>query len=160
VHTLAFFAEQTNVLAIDASAIVVFVTALILVWVLNTLLFKPVNRVLDERERRTRGYHSEARAILAECDHKLSRYEAAIRQARAENYTMLEQKRREALQRRTELIAVTKQKIGQQLTEARRQIAEQVAEAKSQLEGEAPLIARRISNSVLGRTVEEVTRLS
>lgn len=157
-HALAFFAEQTNVLAVDATAVVVFLTALILVWALNALLFKPVNQVLDERERRTRGYHSEAKAILAECDHKLSRYEAAIRQARAENYAMLEKSRQEALRRRAELIAETKQDIAGQVSDARRQIAEQVAEAKARLETEAPGIARRISSRVLGRTVQEGTR--
>jgi F-type H+-transporting ATPase subunit b len=153
VQTLAVLAEQPNVLSVDASAVVVFVTALVLIWVLNALLFKPVGHVLDERDRRTRGYESEAKAILAECEHKLHRYEAALRQARADNYALLEHRRKEALQRRADLIGATKQEVGQQVGEARRQIQDQLTSAKAQLEQDVPAIAGRIASRVLGRSV-------
>ena len=159
-YGLAILAGQGNVLAVDATAVVVFLTAWVLIWILNPLLFKPINRVLEEREHRTQGYHSEAKAMLAECDQKLARYEAALRQARAETYEELEQRRKEALQHRARIIEAAKQEIADQLADARQQIQQQVAAAKTQLSAETQIVAQRIAASLLGRQTEEVTRAS
>lgn len=157
-YALAIFAEQGNVLAPDATAAVIFVTALALIWILNSLLFKPINQVLDERNRRTQGYYSEAKAMLAECDQKLARFEAAIRRARADNYEMLEQRRKQALEHRARLIEAAKKEVADQIAEARQQIQQQVAEAKSQLAAESLVMAQRISASLLSGRREEVSR--
>jgi F-type H+-transporting ATPase subunit b len=156
IHALAL---QGNLLAPDATAVVVFVTALVMVGVLNRLLFKPVNQVLDERERRTRGYQSEAKAILAECEHKLSYYEDVIRQARAEGYQMLEQKRREALEKRDHLVGETKREMATSVEQARQTLSEQMTDAKRRLEADAEQVARDITASVLGRRPEGMTKI-
>jgi len=155
IHTLAL---QENVLKPDATALVVFLTTLVLVRVLNRLLFKPVNQILDERERRTRGYYSEARAMLAESEQKLSYYEEVRRQARAEGYRVVEQKRREALERHDQLLAETKREVAAMVAEARRSLREQVVEAKRYLEREAQRTAHAIAGQVLGRRIGEIPR--
>jgi len=160
VYALAMFAEQGSVLAVDATAVIVFLTALLLIWILNPLLFNPINRVLEEREYRTQGYHSETKSMLAECDHKLARYEAALRRARAETYEILEQRRKEALQHRAQIIETAKQEMAECLTVAQQQIRRQVADAQTQLAAESQIFAERIATSLLGRQTEEVRRAS
>jgi F-type H+-transporting ATPase subunit b len=160
VTALAIFAEQGNILSVDATAVVVFLTAIALVWILNPLLFKPLNHVLEERDRRTEGYHAEAQAMLAECEHKLARYEEQMRRARAETYETLEQRRKEALAHRARIIAAAKQDVANQIAQARQQLQQQVAEAKSQLTTEAPAMAQRIAAGILNRQTGEVTRAS
>jgi F-type H+-transporting ATPase subunit b len=158
VNALALFAGQGDILAVDATAAVIFLTALVLIWALNSLLFKPILQVLDERDHRTLGYHSEAKAMLAECDRKLAQYEAAIRRARAENYEMLEQRRKEALAARRHLMEAAKQEVAGQLAEARQQIQQQVTQAKTQLAAETQMTAQRIAATLLRRQTEEVRR--
>ncbi|MBI3950214.1 MAG: ATP synthase F0 subunit B [Acidobacteria bacterium] len=159
-YALAIFAEQGNVLAVDASAAVVFLTTLLFVWILNPLLFRPLNQVLDERNRRTVGYHTEAQAMLGESERKLARYEAEIRRGRAETYEMLEQRRKEAVEHRARIMEAAKQDVANEIAQARQQIQQQVAEAQSQLMAESQRIAQRIAASILGRYTEEVTRAS
>lgn len=149
-------AEQGNVLAVDASAIIVFFTALLLVGAYNKLLFTPINQVIDERTYRTLGYQAEAQAMLAECDRKLAQYEEALRKARAETYDMLEQHRQAALERRLHLIGTTKQQIQTQIAEARHEIQRQVEETKQQLTGQCQVLAHQLASGLLQRQTGEV----
>src|SRR5258708_38507423 len=57
---------------------------LVMVHVLNATLFKPINRILEAREKRTRGRLTDAEEILRSVSEKLSQYERALRQARGE----------------------------------------------------------------------------
>lgn len=138
----------------------VFLTTLALVWILNRTLFQPVLRVLDERERRTRGFESEARAILAECEHKLSYYEDVLRRTRAEGYRLIEQRRQQALRERDRIIAETKREMTEAVRQAKEQLRGQVTEAKHHLEADAVRLAQDIIGTVVGRRLEEVTRVS
>lgn len=155
-YALAMLAEQGNVLAVDASAIIVFFTALLLVGVYNKLLFAPINQVIDERTHRTLGYQAEAQAMLAECDRKLAEYEEALRKARAETYDMLEQHRQAALERRLRLIETTKQQINTQIAEARHELQRQVEETKQQLAGQCQVLAHQLASGLLQRQTGEV----
>ncbi|HYW70183.1 MAG TPA: hypothetical protein VE961_04070, partial [Pyrinomonadaceae bacterium] len=53
-----------SVLSIDGSFLFIFFSILLLIYVLNRTLFKPINQVLDERERLGAGRISEARRML------------------------------------------------------------------------------------------------
>src|SRR5437016_8005632 len=100
---LAFQAD--NILSIDGSFLFIFVLILCLIFVLNATLFRPINQVLDERERLSSGRMSEAQRLLAQYDERLRRYEEQIRATRAESYQRLEARRREALASRQEALA-------------------------------------------------------
>ena len=58
------FAENSIQLVPDGTLFLHIAIILIMVFVLNRTLFKPINRILDERERRTRGRSGEAHDIL------------------------------------------------------------------------------------------------
>jgi F-type H+-transporting ATPase subunit b len=156
IHALAL---QENVLKPDATVVVVFLTTWILVWVLDRLLFRPVNQILDERERRTRGYRAEAKAMEAESARERAQYEEAVKRARAEGYQLVEARRREALERREHLLRTVREEARERIERARRELAEQAQEARGYLEREAEELAREMVQQVLGRRVEEVTRI-
>ena len=150
---LALAEGEGNIIQPDVSLIFVLVLFIIFVFVLNQLLFKPIGRVLDERETLTEGARTEARAATRGYQAQLADYEARIRQARAESYWRLEQQRAIALDERRQLIEQAKTEAGNQIEQAKQQIAEQAAIARTQLESESRQIAAQISRTVLGRTV-------
>ncbi len=156
IHALAL---QENILKPDATVVVVFLTTWMLVWVLDRLLFHPVNQILDERERRTRGYRAEAKAMEAESARERARYEEAVKRARAEGYQLVEARRREALERRERLLRAVREEARASVERARRELAEQVQETKGYLEREVEGLAREMVRQVLGRRVEEPTRI-
>ncbi len=100
-------AESSIQLVPDGTLVLHGLIILVMVAVLNLTLFKPINRILAERDRETRGRLEEARLTLEEIDKKLKDYESALRAARAEGYQLLEKQRAEALrQREARLLSV------------------------------------------------------
>lgn len=150
---LAFAEGEGNIISPDGSLVVVLSLFMLTVFILNRLLFRPVGRVLDERQTRVEGDINEARAATRDSERQLAEYEAAIRQARAEAYRGVEQTRAGALDQRKQIIDAAKQKAAQQINGAKAEITEQAESARAQLGSEARQIAERISRTLLGRSV-------
>ena len=151
--TLAFAEGGGNIISPDGSLVFVLILFLIFVFVLNRILFRPIGRVLDERQTLTEGAANEARAARRRYEAKLAEYEATIRQARAESYRRAEQERAAALDQRRRLIEDSKQHANEEIGRAKHEIERQVTAARAALESESRQIAERISRTVLGRTV-------
>jgi F-type H+-transporting ATPase subunit b len=142
-----------SVLSIDGSFLFIFFSILLLIYILNRTLFKPINQVLDERERLGVGRIGEARRMLGEYEERLKRYESQLREARGEAYQRLEAERREATIERQRMIAGVKAETTAQIDAAKQEIAEQAAGAKQILEKEVRVMAATISSQILRRTV-------
>src|SRR5438128_783970 len=111
------FAENSIQLVPDGTLILHIVIILVMVFILNATLFKPINRILEERERRTRGRLGEAHDILQRVDENLTRYERTLREARAEGYRLLEQQRAEAMTERQAILNTVREEIRQLIAE-------------------------------------------
>ena len=142
-----------SVLSIDGSFLFIFFSILLLIYVLNRTLFKPINQVLDERERLGAGRIGEARRMLGEYEERLKRYESQLRDARGEAYQRLEAERREAMLERQRMIAEVKAETTARIDAAKDEIAEQAAGAKKNLEKDARAMAANISSQILRRSV-------
>ena len=147
------FAENSIQLVPDGTLILHVIIILVMVWILNKTLYKPINRILEAREKRTRGRMSEAQGILADVGEKVSNYERQLRQARAEGYAMSEQERTLAMQERQQKINEMRQQLSESIAQEKQTIQTQVEEARVTLESESRRIAREIGERVLDRPV-------
>ena len=153
-HGAPAFAEGgSNIIQPDGSLVVVLILFLVFVFVMNRLLFRPVSRILDQRQTLTVGAANDARAAARRYENKLNEYEATIRQARAESYQRLEASRTTALDERRQVIDAAKQQTADQISRARADLERQAAAARQTLETESRQIAENISRTILGRTV-------
>jgi F-type H+-transporting ATPase subunit b len=150
---LAFAEGGGDIINPDGSLLFIIALFLFFVFVMNRLLFKPVARVLDERQTLTEGATNEARAAARRYQSRLAEYEASIRQARAESYRRLEQERAVALEERRRLIEDAKQKASGEIEQAKSEIKQQAEGARAALDTESRQIAAAISRTILGRTV-------
>ncbi|MBK7601424.1 MAG: ATP synthase F0 subunit B [Acidobacteria bacterium] len=142
-----------SVLSIDGSFLVIFISIFILVFILNKTLFKPINKVLDERERLGAGRMTEAKQMLAQYEERLGKYEEQLRATRAEAYQYLEAQRRESVTARQDMVAEVKAETARQIVAAQEEISKQAASAKQNLESEAQAMAATISSQILNRPV-------
>ena len=150
---LAFAEGGGNIISPDGSLVFILVLFMLFVFVMNRLLFRPISRVLDERQTLTEGAMNEARASARRYRAKLTDYESAIRQARAESYKKLEQDRAAALEERRLRIEAAKRETGGMIEQAKSEIEQQASSARAALESESKQIAETISRTVLGRAV-------
>ncbi len=144
------FAESIQLVP-DGTLFLHIAIILMMIFVLNRTLFRPINRILEERERRTHGRSGEAQEILQRVEESLSRYERTMRETRIESYRVLEQKRVEAMGERQHRIGIVKNEIGNTIEEQRGIIQAQAEEARVTLESEARRVAANVSAQILGR---------
>jgi len=149
------FAQEggTDIIKPDGSLVVIFILFILFVFVMNRLLFRPIGRVLDQRERKTEGARHEARASIRVYQGKVADYEFSIKQTRAETYRLLQQAREKALAERARLLDEARQSASQEIGAAKFELERQVAAARAVLERDARQIAADISRNVLGRPV-------
>jgi F-type H+-transporting ATPase subunit b len=148
--TMLAFAESIQLVP-DGTIVLHIAIIITMVFVLNKVLFKPINVILEEREGRTRGRSGEARETIRRVEESLASYENSLRKARAEGYKLLEQKQAEAFGERQQKISLVRQEVEQQIEEEKGVIRAQADDARATLEGEAARIASGISSQILGR---------
>src|ERR1044072_6130961 len=127
---LAFAEGGGNIISPNGSLIFILLLFLLFVFVMNRLLFRPISRVLDERQTLTEGATNEARAAARRYQAKLADYESTIMQARAESYKRLEQDRAAALEERRTVIDAAKQETRDKIEDAKSEIGRQAEAAR------------------------------
>jgi F-type H+-transporting ATPase subunit b len=142
-------------ITLDGSVIPAIVIFLLLIAALNWLLYKPLMKVLTERERRTTGL---VRQVQEDLNHHLGlfeKYQASIKNARMEGYRRQEQLRSEAQKKRAEVLTQSRVAAEKLIQDSRVLIRSQVETAKSQLTVDALDMARGITSTILGRPALE-----
>jgi F-type H+-transporting ATPase subunit b len=147
------FAENSIQLVPDGTLVVHVLLILVMVYVLNATLFRPINRILAAREKRTRGRLSEAQEILAGVSEKLAEYERALRAARTEAYALSEHERGAALKDRQRDLDEMRAQLTASTAAEKEAIKGQADSARVSLDAEARHIAVEIGSRVLGRPV-------
>jgi len=149
------FAENSIQLVPDGTLILHVIIILVMVYVLNATLYKPINKILESREKRTRGRLSEAQEVMKGVKEKLAEYEASLRQARSEAYAHAESQRAEAMMERQRRVNEMRNELAQSIATEKEAIQQQATQARASLEVESRLIAREISRRVLNRSVSD-----
>src|ERR1051326_5082677 len=130
------FAENSIQFVPDGTLILHVAIILVIFFVLNVTLFKPINRILEEREKRTRGRSGEAHDILRRVEEKLTHYEQTLRSTRAEGYHLMEQERAAAMQERQAQLNAVREEINRSVLEQKQAVHAQAEEARVTLNSE------------------------
>jgi F0F1-type ATP synthase membrane subunit b/b' len=126
---------------------------LLLTIILDRLLLRPMNAVINAREGATQAARALAESSRIRAEQASSELEARTRQARSELYRQMDDKRRVALERRADVLGSTRREVEQLMHEAAARVQAQVSAARAQLDRDADLMAGTIVERVLGRQV-------
>jgi F-type H+-transporting ATPase subunit b len=144
-------AEAEIQLVPDATLLLHLVLVVVMVFVLNRTLLKPINDILNEREKQITGRLGEAEAMAAESQEKLKQYNDTLREARAAGYRLLEKERAEGLNQKEQQLRQRRDELSKEVSSQIDQIRKQEQVVKSELEGQAAAIGDLISSQILRR---------
>jgi F0F1-type ATP synthase membrane subunit b/b' len=135
----------------DGTLALHIILIVLMVFILNITLFKPINRILAEREQQTQGRLNETQLILKQIDLHLGKYEQTLRKTRAEGYQLMESQLAEVLQHRQRLLNSLRGELQVSTEKQKQSIETQVGQARSTLEEDSRRIAMEISRQILHR---------
>ena len=122
---------------------------LLMIWVLNRTFFRPINRIIESREKHKGGAGGEAEQILKDVAEKQSRYTKAMLEARSEGYEVIEKLRAEAIAQRQAKIAAAKEETARAFASEKEELENQAAEARAAIAREAEEMSDKIAANIL-----------
>ncbi|MBA3631947.1 MAG: hypothetical protein H0W58_03910 [Acidobacteria bacterium] len=146
---MTFLAFQEVRLVPDGTMFIHIALILLMIWVLNRTFFRPINRLLQRRERNKGGRSSEAQDILKQVEEKQARYSQAMLTARSEGYQLIEAERNAAVNQRQEKIIAVKEEAAQKVGREKQELDRQAEEARAIIAEEAEQMAEKISSNIL-----------
>lgn len=135
----------------DLSALWVIAFLLLTTYLLNTLIFQPILRVLEARNKAVTDARSLAQSAAERATAANTEYSQKLNAARSEVYRQMDEKRRTAMDQRAALLAETRAGVEHELAEATTRVKQQATEARASLDREADTLAGAIVSRVLGR---------
>ncbi len=151
-------ASSTIQLVPDGTLLFHLALIIVMVVLLNMTLLRPINRILEERDRRTRGRLQEAEKTMHQVEERLTEYEAGLRQARAEAYSRMEQERTGVSRERESKLKTVREEMGQKVTVEAEKLRAESKRVKETLSLDAQKLAVDISRQILHRPIESQPR--
>lgn len=133
----------------DGTLFVHIALILLMIWLLNRTFFRPINKVLDTREKNSGGRSSEAQEILNQVQEKNATFDSAIREVRTEGYGLVEKQRSKAVAKRQKKVEAVKEEVATLISTEKEVIAQQTAEAQKAITTQAKELAETISTNIL-----------
>ena len=137
----------------DVTVLVQIALFLVLLAVLKPVLFDPMLKLFEERERRIDGAKLAARKVDEASAGALSKYEAEMAKARTSANAERDKLRNEGVKTELEILAKVRATTAGTLDEGRKRIREQLESARTALKGDVTVLAKDMAARVLGREV-------
>jgi F-type H+-transporting ATPase subunit b len=136
---------------LDLSALWVVFFLLLCTYLLNTLIFQPILKVIDQRTNAVRGARELAESASTKAAAAGAEYDQKLNAARAEVYRQIDDTRRVALDQRAQLLAETRQTVERETQSATARVAQESGAARAALDRGAAELANDIVTRVLDR---------
>ncbi len=139
---------------VDKTLLIQVVNFLVLMFVLNVILYKPIMKIMDSRQKRIDDANEEVRELDETVQEKVADYEERLRRARAEAMEQREAIKNEGTEKATEIIGQARAEVGEMIQGFKTKVAAEKEEARQVLHRQTRRIALEISEKVLGRSVQ------
>lgn len=138
---------------LDMSFVIQVINFLVLVLILNVFLYKPIRKVLAEREGEVSGAKARAAAVDQEVQEKVALYEARLREAKAKAGDERAVLKKEAAAEEAQLLEKARKEATDSLASIKNRVAREAADAKELLREQARSLSLEICEKVLGRSL-------
>lgn len=136
-------------LKIDASLIVIFLIVWILIFVLTRLFFKPLRKIMREREYKVQKGREAYQKSIEAYEKTVCEIEEKLKSAMAQSQQTKENIEREALKERERMLAEINAECRSQVEKAKKQLEKQMKSLKRELGSETRRMAERIEQKLL-----------
>jgi len=154
--------HEPGIINLDKSMILQVINLLILIFVLQKFLFKPITQFLAKRAEGIKQSLDEARLAREAAAKAQEEYRAQVAATQREAAAMREQVQREAEEERQRLLKGSRDEAQRLLAEARAAIEQETKRARAQLREEAVNLSVSVAERLLERslTAEDQRRLA
>ena len=125
----------------------------LLLVILNKVLYKPILKILEEREQRIDGQQQQAKKIIEDGQVLQGDYDKKLYNAKIEAMNTKNAARSAASEQANGIIDDSRKKAEEIINQMQQQMVLELAQAKKELEPELSVMSATIAQQILGRKV-------
>jgi len=138
---------------INLTIVIQVLQFLILMFILNRLLFKPISQVMAERKAKINAWEEKTQKLQESARVKLEKYENQLREERAQAQERQEQLTKELKKKEEENLRTVSEEAAGLVASAQRAIVEETERLRLELRQQAVELSQILAEKVLGRKV-------
>ncbi len=140
-----------ELLKIDKTLIIQIVIFVATIFILNSLLFKPLLQLVERREKLTTGRIKEAKELEGKVKQIMKEYKTKLDEVRARALEERNEIRRGAQAAAQEMIGKAREEAQALLEEAKARLELEAKEIRAKIKPDIEVLAREVASQILGR---------
>lgn len=128
-----------------------FLNFIILLVVLNKLLYRPLKKIIAERDETITGSHAAAKNLQADIDEKMQRYQQQLSDAKNQAIDERNKLKKAANEEEAKILLDAQGRAATRMQAIKTQVGKEADEAGKTLKKEAGSLAGLIATRILGR---------
>ena len=137
---------------INGTIFIQIVNFLVLIFVLNIVLYKPIRSILRQRKEKMQGLETSAQSTGQQAEERNQAYTDGLKEARLKGQKEKEVLMKAAKDEEQAMVSKINAKAQQELATVKEKIAKDTDAVRNALEKEVDAFASAISQKILGRT--------
>ena len=137
----------------DWTVSIQIINFLLILWILNRILFRPIRNILRQRKEKIDGLELSIQTYNNDAEEKDAAFAAGIKEARAKGLSEKEALLQDAAEEEKKIIAKVNEKAQAELADIRQKVSQEAQTAKAALLTKVQEFADDICQKILGRTV-------
>jgi F-type H+-transporting ATPase subunit b len=130
------------------------VNFLVLMFVLNLVLYKPIRGILAQRAEKIAQMNGEIASSLEGVDNKNKALEAERANARTQGASLREEIKAAGRTEERELVGAATKEMEEAVARVRAEIAKEIGGVRDQLKAEVQTFGRDLAQKILGRSIQ------
>lgn len=126
---------------------------IVLIFILNAILYKPIRKILIERKKKIQGLEGGIKALGEDAAESEQSFQTKMKEARSKGFQEKEVLKEAGQEEEKRLVDEINQKAQADLEAVRAQIAKDAEDARGKLKAQTQAFAAAIAEKILGRAV-------
>jgi F-type H+-transporting ATPase subunit b len=142
------------VIDIDYTLWIQLVNFIVLIFILNVLLYKPILGIMDKRKQQFDGARDEVRTLHESVEKKMAEYEEAVRKAKQAAMEQKAEYVKEGAEEARKIVDAVRGVIPKMMEEFQGKMNREIEEARGVLKNQSQRLSLEIAEKVLGRSLQ------
>ncbi|HOP39556.1 MAG TPA: ATP synthase F0 subunit B [Geobacteraceae bacterium] len=138
---------------LDIVLLIQAINFLVLLFLLNILLYKPIRKILADRDAEIAASKKKTLTVDQDVREKMARYEQKLRDVKTDATEKRNAMIREAREEEAKVLEAARRDAAVVLSKVRESIEQEAAQAEALLKVQADSLSNRICEKVLGRSL-------
>ena len=139
---------------LDITLIVQMINFLVLLFILNKILFRPIRNIIKERNQIVDDFNSDITSLTNQAQESGEQFEEKILEARKKGMERVQSMKAEGEEAETQLIASTSEEVHGKVEEARKQVEADIQAARDALQEQVQAFSVAMTEKILERSIQ------